>query len=130
MALMEKNIQTTEGKLSTALDNLKNAGASAMQGLLPLAMDLLKECPGRPRHFSDSMKVQRKQSYSPWYCGRYWPSDHRTGAVIKLGAQLRKPGYSVLSCLLGLLTDWSCRGCSCGFDSGGYCCSSAAQKKI
>ena len=50
--MMKKVAETAEGKLSTALDSLKDAAGSAMESLIPLAKDLLEGVTGAAEKFS------------------------------------------------------------------------------
>jgi tape measure domain-containing protein len=89
--MMLKISETTEGKLSTALDNLKNAGASAMEGLLPLAIDLLEGVSGAAQAFSELDEGSKKAILTLLgIAAGIGPVTAVTGTVIKLGAQLSK----------------------------------------
>ena len=102
--MMKKVAETAEGKLSTALDSLKDAAGSAMESLIPLAKDLLDGVTGAAEKFSALDENSRRAILTILgMAAAAGPIMTATGGVMQLVAAYQKLDKAALVAKLTML---------------------------
>jgi len=103
--MMQRVAETAEGKLSTALDSLKDAAGSAMESLIPLAKDLIDGVTGAAEKFAALDEESRKAIVTMLgIAAAAGPIMATAGGVMKLVAAYQKLDKAALAAKLTMLS--------------------------